>query len=91
MNLWIVPAWSLKNKEVFRIVLVDGRRVLFRIGPGFIICKNLGVPRCVVHVAASFCLVSPLEDRKKKKMPKGCLMVMTDPLDSGHGKNYLTS
>ena len=27
---------------------------------------------------------------KKKKMPKGCLLVMADPLDLGHGKNELT-
>ena len=23
MDLWIVPAWSLKNKEVFQIGLLD--------------------------------------------------------------------
>ena len=25
--------------------------------------------------------------KNKNKMPKGCLMVMADPLDLGHGKN----
>ena len=29
---WIIPTWSLKNKEVFRIGLLDRPRVLFRIG-----------------------------------------------------------
>ena len=24
LDSWIVPAWSLKNKEVFRVGLVDG-------------------------------------------------------------------
>ena len=46
MDLWIVPAWSLKNKEVFRIGLVDCPRVerknkeLFRIGP--VDCPHMG-------------------------------------------------
>ena len=33
LDSWIVPAWSLKNEEVFQIELVDRPRVLFRIGP----------------------------------------------------------
>ena len=42
-----------------------------------------------VHVVACFRLASRLifkKKNKKKKMPKGCLMVMADPLDLGHGK-----
>ena len=27
-------------------------------------------------------------NKKKKNMPKGCLMVMADPSDLDHGKNY---
>ena len=33
LDSWIVPAWILKNKEVFRIGLVDRPGVLFRIAP----------------------------------------------------------
>ena len=32
MDLWIVPAWNLKNKEVFLVELVDRPHVLFQIG-----------------------------------------------------------
>ena len=32
MNLFIVPEWSLKNKEVFHIGLVDRPCVLFQMG-----------------------------------------------------------
>ena len=27
LDLWVVPAWSLKNKDVFRIRLVDHARM----------------------------------------------------------------
>ena len=33
LDSWIVPGWSLKNKEVFRIGLVDRPGTLFRITP----------------------------------------------------------
>ena len=33
MDSWIVPTWSLKNKEVFRIGLVDRPCLLLRIAP----------------------------------------------------------
>ena len=35
-----------------------------------------------MHVAACFCLL--ISNNNK---PKGCLMVIADPLDHGHGKN----
>ena len=47
-----------------------------------------------MHVAACFRLVSPLafnnnnnkNIRNNNNNPKGCLMVMANPLDLGHGK-----
>jgi len=43
-------------------------------------------------VAACFRLVSPLEIQQEQQQEqqqdeKGCLMVMADPSDHGHGKN----
>ena len=38
--------------------------------------------------ALCHCLI-PKKKKNKNKMPKGCLMVMADPLDLGHGKKYL--
>ena len=42
-----------------------------------------------IHVAACFRLVSPLEiqEQEQKQEQKGCLMVLADPSDLGHGKN----
>ena len=38
--------------------------------------------------ASCHCLISKNKNKKtKSKMPKGCLMVMADPADFGHGKN----
>ena len=41
-----------------------------------------------MHVAACFRLVSPLEiqEQEEQEEQKGCLMVMADPSDFGHGK-----
>ena len=42
-----------------------------------------------MHVAAFFRLVSPLEiqeEEQEEEEQKGCLMVMADPSDLGHGK-----
>ena len=55
------------------------------------ICKNIGGPRYIGHVVACFHLVSPLDipiQYNKNNKPKGCPMVMADPLDPGHGKNH---
>ena len=42
-------------------------------------------------MAACFRLVSPLkipeEEEEEEEEEKGCLMVMADPSDHGHGKN----
>ena len=41
-------------------------------------------------MAACFRLVSPLEiqqEQQQQEDEKGCLMVMADPSDHGHGKN----
>ena len=45
-----------------------------------------------MHVAACFPLVSPLEiqEQEQQEQEKGCLMVMADPSDLGHGKNGRT-
>ena len=45
------------------------------------------------YVAACFRLVSPLEiqeeeQQEEQEEQKGCLMVMADPSDHGHGKKY---
>ena len=32
-----------------------------------------------------------ISKKKKKKMPKGCLMVIADPLDLGHGKKSVNN
>ena len=55
--------------------------------------KIWGGPRYNNHVAACFRLVSPLEiqeqeeeEEEEKEEEKGCLMVMADPSDHGHGK-----
>ena len=37
-------------------------------------------------MAACFRLVSPLEIHQHQHQEKGCLMVMADPSDLGHGK-----
>ena len=49
------------------------------------ICKNIGGLRYIGHVVVCFCLMSPLDIRTKQDL-KGCLMVMADPTDLGHGK-----
>ena len=42
-----------------------------------------------MHEEATFCLTSHLIPPKNNK-PKGCLMVMADPSDLGHGKKQYT-
>ena len=44
-----------------------------------------------MHLAACFRLMSPLEiqeeQEEEQQQQKGCMMVMADPSDLGHGKN----
>ena len=53
--------------------------------------KIWGGPRYNNHVAACFRLVSPLEIQQEQQQQdeKGCLMVMADPSDHGHGKKVI--
>ena len=55
--------------------------------------KNIGGLRYIGHVVACFCLVSPLyipiQQQEQQQQAKGCLKVMADPLDFGHGKNNI--
>ena len=44
-----------------------------------------------MHVAACLRLASHLIFKKKKNMPKGCLMVMPGPSDLGHGKKTINN
>ena len=45
---------------------------------------------CNVHVAGFFFLVSPLEIQEQEEQEKGCLMVMADLLDLGHGQKNVS-
>ena len=44
-------------------------------------------PRFINNVAACFRLMSLLEIQKEEQ-EKGCLMVLANPSDLSHGKNY---
>ena len=60
MDLWIVPAWSFKNKEVFQIRLVDRPRALFRFVPAWAL-KNGKVFRIGLDFMVSVLLSASVE------------------------------